>query len=146
VDVLGGARSVLFLCVANSGRSQMAEGLTRALLGDRLEVRSAGSEPRPVSPHAVAALRELGIDIAGQRSKSVSGIAPGSVDLVVTLCAEEVCPAGLAGVRRLHWPVDDPATDDPSLDDAARLERYRHARNAIRDRLLHALAVGAEDA
>jgi arsenate reductase len=146
VDVLGGARSVLFLCVANSARSQMAEGLTRALLGHRLTVQSAGSAPTAVSPHAVAALHELGIDIAGQRSKSVAEIDPGSIDLVITLCADEVCPVGLTGVRRLHWPVEDPAVDDPSLGQAARLERYRQARDAIRDRLLHALASGAEDA
>ena len=137
---------MLFLCVANSGRSQLAEGLTRALLGDRLRVQSAGSAPKAISPHAIAALRELGIDISGQRAKAVAEIEPGSVDLVITLCADEVCPVGLAGVRRLHWPVEDPAIDDPTLDAAAHLERYRQARNAIRDRLLHALAAGAGDA
>src|SRR3546814_9614205 len=83
---------ILFLCVANSARSQMAEGLTRYLLGDRATVMSAGSAPSRVNPYAVEAMAEIGIDISGHRSKSVDDIDPAEVDLVVTLCAEEDCP------------------------------------------------------
>src|SRR3546814_4196774 len=83
--------NVLFLCVANSARSQMAEGLARTLLDDRATVASAGSQPSQVNPYAVEAMAEIGIDISGQHSKSVADIDPASVDVVVTLCAEEVC-------------------------------------------------------
>src|SRR5215216_1013626 len=101
--------SLLFLCVANSARSQMAEGLARAKFGDRVRVQSAGSEPSRVNPLAIEALREIAIDISSYASKSVDTIDPASVDLVITLCAEEVCPMGLAGVPRIHWPLPDPA-------------------------------------
>jgi len=96
-------KSILFLCVANSARSQMAEGLARARLGPGVRVQSAGSEPSRLNPLAVDAMREIDVDIASHRAKSVDTIDPSSVDLVVTLCAEEVCPVGLAGVPRLRW-------------------------------------------
>ncbi len=128
-------RSILFLCVANSARSQMAEGLARALFGDTVRVQSAGSAPSRVHPLAVRAMAEVGIDISGQRSKSVDQIAPDSVDLVITLCAEEVCPAFLAEVPRLHWPIEDPARSEPGEDEASQLERFRRAREQIRGRL-----------
>ena len=126
---------ILFLCVANSARSQMAEGLARQLLHPS-EVLSAGSRPSRVNPYAIEAMREVGIDITGHRSKSVSEIDPASVDLVVTLCAEEVCPVLPGRVRRLHWPIDDPASDDPALAPAQLLGRFRIAREAIRARLM----------
>ena len=84
-------KRILFLCVANSARSQMAEGLARALLPD-VDVLSAGSQPTMVNPYAIEALAELGIDISTHRSKSVDEIAPANLDFVITLCAEEVCP------------------------------------------------------
>jgi arsenate reductase len=126
---------ILFLCVANSARSQMAEGLARQLLHPS-EVLSAGSRPSRVNPYAIEALREVGIDITGHRSKSVSEIDPASVDLVVTLCAEEVCPVLPGRVRRLHWPIDDPASEDPALAPEQLLGRFRTAREAIRARLM----------
>ena len=85
-------RQILFLCVANSARSQMAEGLARAILGEHVEVLSAGSQPTKVNPYAIEAMRDLGIDISGHRSKSVDEIDTAQLDLVVTLCADEVCP------------------------------------------------------
>ena len=106
-------QSILFLCVANSARSQMAEGLARAKFGARLRVQSAGSQPSEVNPLAIEALREVGVDISAHVSKSVDTIDPVSMDLVVTLCAEEVCPMGLAGVRRVHWPLTDPGRTKP---------------------------------
>ena len=127
--------SILFLCVANSARSQMAEGLARAKFGARLRVQSAGSQPSEVNPLAIEALREVGVDISAHVSKSVDTIDPVSVDLVVTLCAEEVCPMGLAGVPRVHWPLTDPAGPDRSI------ERFREVRDEIARRLD---ALGAE--
>jgi len=126
---------VLFLCVANSARSQMAEGLARHLLGDKAEVRSAGSRPTRVNPFAIGAMREIGIDITQQSSKSVDDIDPATVDVVITLCAEEVCPVFLGDAERLHWPLDDPDSRDPRLNDAQRIERFAQAREAIRARL-----------
>ena len=129
-------RGLLFLCVRNSARSQMAEGLARQLYGDRARIQSAGSEPSEVRPLAIEAMREIGIDIFGQRSKSVDTIDPATVDAVITLCAEEVCPVFLGRARRLHWPIADPAGSDPKLSYEARLERFRVARDEIRSRLL----------
>ena len=126
---------ILFLCVANSARSQMAEGLARRLL-PTCEVLSAGSRPSRVNPYAIEAMRELGIDIGRQRSKPVSEIDPAGLELVVTLCAEEVCPVLPGRVRRLHWPIDDPATDDPQVGAEEQRARFRVAREAIRARLV----------
>ncbi len=129
------ARGLLFLCVANSARSQMAEGLARQLFGDRARVQSAGSQPSRVNPYAIEVMGELGIDLGGQRSKSVDTIDPATVDVVVTLCAEEVCPLFLGDARRLHWPIPDPATDDPAVTREQLLERFRAARDTLRARL-----------
>ncbi len=125
---------VLFLCVANSSRSQMAEGLARRLFGDRVEVRSAGSLPTRVNPAAIEVMRELGIDLSGHTSRSVATIDPASVDTVITLCAEEVCPAFLGAARRLHWPIPDPARDEPGTPEEI-LDRFRSARDELRARI-----------
>lgn len=127
-------RHILFLCVANSARSQMAEGLARWLLGARVQVQSAGSAPSVVSPYAIEVMAELGVDLSTHRSKSVMTIDPASVDLVITLCAEEVCPVFLGRARRLHWPVGDPASAEPLPRDEM-LGRFRAARDAIREKI-----------
>jgi len=127
------SRSILFLCVANSARSQMAEGLARARFSGRIQ--SAGSHPSSVNPYAIEVMRELGIDLSEQHSKSVDTIEPSSVELVITLCAEEVCPIFLGHVERLHWPIADPATPDASLSRDQMLARFRAARDEIRARL-----------
>jgi protein-tyrosine-phosphatase/catechol 2,3-dioxygenase-like lactoylglutathione lyase family enzyme len=126
---------ILFLCVANSARSQMAEGLARAMLGDRATVQSAGSTPSRVNPYAVEVMRESGIDLTSHSSKSVATIDPATVDLVVTLCAEEVCPAFLGKARRLHWPIPDPAGDESVHSRENMLSRFRNARDQIKGRL-----------
>lgn len=128
-------RSILFLCVANSSRSQMAEGLARERFGARVLVRSAGSEPSAVNPYAVEVMREAGIDLTAHRSKSVQTIDPGTVDTVITLCAEEVCPVFLGRSRRLHWPIPDPASTDDSIPRDEMLRRFRAARDLIREHL-----------
>ncbi len=125
-------RRWLFLCVANSARSQMAEGLARALAPAGVEVASAGSQPTAVRPEAIAVLREIGIDIASHRSRSVAGIDPAGVDAVVTLCAEEVCPSFLGDALRVHWPLPDPAA---VTDPRQRLEAFRSVRDELRRRL-----------
>jgi arsenate reductase len=126
-------RGLLFLCVANSARSQMAEGIARGLAGDRIPIQSAGSMPSRVNPLAVRALAEIGIDASGQRSKSVDEIDRGAVGTVITLCAEEVCPVYLGAARRLHWPLPDPAGHAES--EATSLERFRAVRDELRDRI-----------
>ncbi|MGE0399809.1 MAG: arsenate reductase ArsC [Kofleriaceae bacterium] len=126
---------LLFLCVANSARSQMAEGLARSMFGDRATVQSAGSAPSRVNEYAIEAMREVGVDLTAHRSKSVDSIDPASVDLVITLCAEEVCPVFLGTTRRLHWPIPDPASSDPALSRDEMLARFRAARDTIRQKL-----------
>jgi len=132
-------RSILFLCVANSARSQMAEGLGRLIFGDRVRVQSAGSDPSSVNPYAIEVMRELGIDLTTRLSKSVETIDPDSVDTVITLCAEEVCPLWLGRARRIQWPIPDPASSDASLTREEMHARFRTTRDAIR-KLLEAFA------
>jgi arsenate reductase len=110
----------------------MAEGLARMVFGDRASVQSAGSQPSRVNPYAIEVMRELGVDLAGHTSKSVDTIDPASVDTVITLCAEEVCPVILGGMRRLHWPIPDPATADPAVAPEQLRDRFRVARDTIR--------------
>ena len=123
--------SILFLCVNNSARSQMAEGLAGARFGSRIRVQSAGSSPTGVNPLASQVLAEIGIDISHQHSKSVDAIDPAGVDLVVTLCAEEICPIIFGTARRLHWPLPDPG-HAPATD---QLQRFRDTRDEIARRL-----------
>ncbi len=126
-------KGVLFLCVANSARSQMAEGIARSILPSAVVVRSAGSNPTSVRPEAVAVLREIGIDISSQRSKSVAEIDAGDIDTVVTLCAEEVCPVFFGNVERIHWPLPDPATAGGTEEE--RLAAFRGTRDELRRRI-----------
>ncbi len=128
-------RSVLFLCVANSARSQIAEGLGRMIFGNRASVQSAGSEPSQVNPYAIEVMGEVGVDLSTHRSKSVQTIDPTTVDTVITLCAEEVCPVFLGKARRLHWPIPDPASNDPGISREEMLVRFRTARDAIREKI-----------
>lgn len=126
---------ILFLCVANSARSQMAEGLARELLGPRFAVASAGSQPSRVNPYAVAAMQDIGVDISQQFSKSVADIDTGSIDLVVTLCAEEVCPVLPGRVKRLHWPIADPAAGQAEATAEELSARFAAARDQLKMRL-----------
>lgn len=128
---------ILFLCVANSARSQMAEGLARQIFGDRALIQSAGSQPSRVNPYAIEVMHEIGADLGSHSSKSVDTIDPATVDTVITLCAEEVCPVFLGQTRRLHWPIPDPASTDPSIAREEMLRRFRAARDSIREKLEH---------
>ncbi len=139
MSMISGGRKpgILFLCVANSARSQMAEGLARMMFADRATIQSAGSQPTRVNPYAVEVMHEVGADLASHTSKSVDAIDPSSVDTVITLCAEEVCPVVLGNTRRIHWPIPDPASTDPTLSRDEMLRRFRAARDAIRAKLEH---------
>jgi arsenate reductase (thioredoxin) len=128
-------KRILFLCVANSARSQMAEGLARKMLGSDVQVLSAGSRPSKVNPYAIEAMSEIGIDISGHKSKSVDDVDPGSVDTVITLCADEVCPILPGRVQRLHWPIPDPASDDPTISADDLRRRFRVARDEVQARI-----------
>ena len=125
-------RHILFLCVANSARSQMAEGIARSLAPEDVKVSSAGSEPTTVRPQAVEALREIGIDVTGQRSKGVDDVER-PVDAVITLCAEEVCPVWLEDATRLHWGLPDPAGVEGT--EAEVLDAFRAVRDELHRRL-----------
>jgi arsenate reductase len=126
-------RHVLFLCVANSARSQMAEGIARSLAPVGVMVSSAGSQPSRVNPLAIRALDEIGIDIRSHTSKSVDSISPAGVDAVITLCAEEVCPVFLGKAHRVHWGLPDPAVVGGTEED--RLQTFRDVRDELRRRL-----------
>lgn len=126
-------RHVLFLCVANSARSQMAEGIARALAPPGVTVSSAGSQPSQVNPLAIRALDELGFDLRSHRSKSVDEVDPAGVDAVITLCAEEVCPVFLGRAHRVHWGLPDPAAAGRTEEE--RLEAFRAVRDELRRRL-----------
>lgn len=123
---------LLFLCVANSARSQLAEGLARAMAPAGVHIASAGSAPKSVHPLAIQVLQEVGIDISLHRSKALGEVDVSLVGTVITLCAEESCSIPQAQTK-LHWPIADPAV--ASGTEAERLVAFRLARDQIRDKL-----------
>lgn len=128
--------NILFLCVANSARSQLAEGLARQMFPDD-EVKSAGSHPGKLNPFAIAVMKEVGIDISQHFSKSYDDLSPKfivNLDYVITLCAEEICPTMVSRAKKLHWPFTDPATKE-ILPEEQSLKRFREARDGIEARL-----------
>lgn len=127
-------KNILFLCVANSARSQMAEGLARHYLPVDIVVQSAGSQPSQLNPYAVAAMAELGIDISQHYAKAVEDINSSTVDTVITLCAEEVCPVFLGKVQRLHWPINEPSSGRTTPEQL--LQGFRIARDDIKQHIL----------
>ncbi len=128
-------KRVLILCTGNSARSQMAEGLLRHDAGDRFEVFSAGVNPSHIRPEAIEAMRELGIDISEQRSKSVDEFSGQQFDYVITVCddANQQCPIFPGKAERIHWSIDDPVA--VKGNEAARLAAFRVARDDLRERL-----------
>lgn len=134
-------KKVLILCTGNSARSQMAEGLLRHDGGDRFEVESAGVEPSAVRPEAVEAMREIGIDISGHRSKSADEFARQNFDFIITVCdnARETCPFFPGHATRIHHSFEDPPPETAG-DYESRLEIFRRVRDEIRDWLLSEFA------
>jgi arsenate reductase len=121
----------------------MAEGLLRHMAGDRFEVASAGTKPSIVRPEAIAAMRELDIDLTGHRSKSVEEFVGTPIDYVITVCdnAKESCPVFPAGTKRMHWPFQDPpGPGEGSGED--RLAVFRMVRDQMRDRFTRELQNG----
>ncbi len=118
---------VLFLCVANSVRSQLAEGLARSLAPEDVRISSAGAYPGSVHALAIETLVEIGIDAGAHYSKGIDEIDLANVDAVITLCADQVCPALPGDVARLHWPMPDPT--------ARGLAGFREVRDELRRRL-----------
>jgi len=125
-------KRVLILCTGNSARSQMAEGLLRHDAGERFDVESAGTRPGIVRPEAIAAMKELGIDISGHRSKPVDEFEGQQFDYVITVCdhARESCPVFFGAARRLHRSFDDPAALHGSEEE--RLTLFRRVRGELR--------------
>lgn len=132
---MGSKKRVLILCTGNSARSQMGEGLLRHDAGDRFDVASAGVAPSHVRPEAMEAMRELGIDISGHRSKSIDEFAGQEFDYVITVCdnANEQCPIFPGKTKRIHWSFEDPAAIQG--DDMKRLATFRRVRDQIREKL-----------
>ncbi|HJV66790.1 MAG TPA: arsenate reductase ArsC [Geomonas sp.] len=128
-------KRVLFLCTHNSCRSQMAEGLVNADLGDRFEAYSAGTEATAVNPVAIRVLAEIGIDISNHYSKTLDEFAGRSFDHVITLCgsANEQCPLFFGGVKRVHIGFEDPSRLAGSEDE--RLAAFRRVRDQLRRKL-----------
>jgi arsenate reductase len=122
---------IVFLCVANSARSQMAEGLAREMASPGITLFSAGSNPTSIRPQAITVMNEIGIDISHHTSKNIININLETTDLLITLCEEEVCPVLPSNTKRLHWPIKDPAGyDDEPIE--TQLERFRIARELIK--------------
>ena len=126
---------VLFLCTGNSCRSQMAEGFGRTLGEGTIEAFSAGFMPAGVNPYAIRVMAEVGVDIKGQSSKSATMKTMEGMDIIITLCdnAAAFCPATPPGIKRLHWPINDPVgtvgTDEEIM------AAFRVARDEIRGKV-----------
>jgi len=128
-------KKILVLCTGNSARSQMGEGLFRAEGGAGFEVFSAGTKPSAVRPEAITVMSEIGIDIAGHRSKSVDEFSGQAFDYVVTVCdnARDSCPVFPAGSERMRWSFEDPAAVQGSEQE--RLAAFRRTRDLIHERV-----------
>ena len=131
-------KRVLFICVHNSARSQMAEALLKHLAGDKFEVESAGFQPGKLNPLAVEVMKEIGIDISGNTTKSVFDFykAGKKYDYVITVCDESQsgqCPVFPGGGQKLHWGFDDPSGFKGSWEE--RITKTRKVRDRIRDKI-----------
>ncbi len=121
----------------------MAEGLLRHMAGDRFAVESAGTKPSTVRPEAIAAMRELGIDLSGHRSKSVDEFAGRPFDYVITVCdnAKESCPIFPAASQRMHWPFQDPPRPHEETEEV-RMNAFRRVRDEMKARFANELGEG----
>ncbi len=127
---------IMFLCTGNTCRSQMAEGFARAMGGDVVESCSAGVNPAgQVHPKAIAVMQEAGVDISTQWSKPIDPDLLAKMDMVITLCgnADATCPMTPPGIKRLHWPIDDPVGATGTEDEI--MAEFRRARNEIKERV-----------
>ena len=129
----GAARALLFVCTHNSARSQIAEGLARAMAPPGSRIWSAGTSPTQVHPMAIEVMKEIGLDLTTHRSRGLQEVPWNEADTVITLCgdADESCPAVSGRVRRLHWPLPDPA----AASEASRLQAFRETRDELKWRV-----------
>lgn len=128
--------NILFMCVANSARSQMAEGIAKKLWGTQHHIESAGSIPTQVNPLAVKVLAEIGISTAGHFSKTFEQLPASftqNVGMIITLCAEEVCPPLPVSTKHLHWPLPDPASCNGSEEE--KLAAFKKVRDSLQEKL-----------
>lgn len=132
--------NILYLCTGNSCRSQIAEGWTRKLGGDRVEVQSAGIEAHGKNPRAIKVMQEAGIDISAQESTIVTDDMLQQADVVVTVCghADEQCPVLPPGVKKVHWPLTDPAKATGSESEI--MNEFRATRSDIENRVRRLLS------
>jgi phosphate transport system protein len=132
-------RGILFLCVHNSARSQMAEGLARKLLPYGVRALSAGSEPAgEINPHAVRAMNEIGIDISGHRPRGVADVPWGDVDMAVTVCAEETCVVAAGGMIRESWSLPDPSAVKGTDEEV--MAAFRATRDKLQEHMSELVA------
>ena len=129
--------NILFLCVANSARSQMAEGIAKSILGEACNIQSAGSYPSGrVHPNAIIAMNEIGIDISNQFSKSTNDLDKNfidNLDFAITLCADEVCPVVPDSTHKLHWANEDPV--NTKLTQTEQKKLFSQVRDSLSDQL-----------
>ncbi len=128
-------KGVLFLCTGNSCRSQMAEGFVKKMLSKDLNIFSAGLEPKGIHPMAEKVMQEIGLDISRQKSKNISEIPIGEIDIVITLCgdAAERCPVFPGKVKRIHWELEDPAKAQGSKEEIIKI--FQKVRDKIKSHI-----------
>ena len=128
-------KGVLFLCTGNSCRSQMAEGFVKKMLSKDLNIFSAGLEPKGIHPMAVKVMQEIGLDISRQKSKNISEIPIGEIDIVITLCgdAAERCPVFPGKVKRIHWELEDPDKAQGSKEEIIKI--FQKVRDKIKSHI-----------
>ncbi len=126
-------KKVLFICTHNSARSQIAEGLLNGLYGDQFEASSAGTHPSSVNPYAIKVMKEIGIDISKQYSKSLEVFRGIKFDYIITVCsdAKEACPVFPDGKKYIHKGFQDPSQSKGTKEDM--LSAFRQTRDAIKD-------------
>ena len=126
---------IMFLCTGNSCRSQMAEGLARELGKGKITAYSAGLNPHGVNPKAIAVMKEIGIDISSQQSKSIDPELLQQMDIIITLCdnAAESCPLTPPNIKRLHWSLKDPAKAIGTEEEI--MNEFRRVRDEITERI-----------
>ena len=132
-------KKIIFICTANACRSQIAEGITRHLAGDKFDVYSAGSYSTKVHPMSIKVMKEVGVDITSQNSDPISKFLNENIDIAITVCnnANEVCPVFPAKVERIHWDIEDPFKGWTS--DSDDLINFRKTREDLTERIKNLL-------
>lgn len=129
-------KSLLFICVENRARSQIAEGLARHFIGHQYNVYSAGSQPTDrVHPMAVAVMAEIGVDISSQKPKPITSLDLTKIDTAIFLCEDDACPVLPTNIQKLRWPTTDPTEAQVETPEDL-LRKFRKVRDELRKRVL----------